>query len=72
VELRQYRHVLALADHAGFRKASEALGISQPALTNSLFQIERVVVHVAEEEGPSSKNGKVADLVQGVVHEYPS
>jgi DNA-binding transcriptional LysR family regulator len=33
VELRQYRHVLALAGHASFRKASEALGISQPALT---------------------------------------
>jgi DNA-binding transcriptional LysR family regulator len=45
VELRQYRHVLALADHASFRKASEALGISQPALTNSLFQIERDVGH---------------------------
>jgi hypothetical protein len=43
VELRQYRHVLALADHASFRKASEVLGISQPALTNSLIQIEREV-----------------------------
>ena len=41
MELRQYRHVLALADHASFRKASEALGISQPALTKSLFQVER-------------------------------
>jgi DNA-binding transcriptional LysR family regulator len=41
VELRQYRHVLALADHVSFRKASEALGISQPALTKSVFQIER-------------------------------
>jgi DNA-binding transcriptional LysR family regulator len=43
VELRQYRHVLALADQASFRKASAALGISQPALTKSLFQIERNV-----------------------------
>jgi DNA-binding transcriptional LysR family regulator len=43
VELRQYRHVLALADQASFRKASEALGISQPALTKSLYQIEREV-----------------------------
>jgi DNA-binding transcriptional LysR family regulator len=33
--------VLALADHASFRKASEALGITQPALAKSLFQIER-------------------------------
>ena len=43
MELRQYRHVLALADHAGFRKASQALGLTQPALTKSLFQIEREV-----------------------------
>ena len=41
MELRQYRHVLALVDHASFRKAAEVLGISQPALTKSLFQIER-------------------------------
>jgi DNA-binding transcriptional LysR family regulator len=43
VELRHYRHVLALAVHASFRKASEALGITQPALTKSLFLIEREV-----------------------------
>jgi DNA-binding transcriptional LysR family regulator len=43
VELRQYRHVLALADHASFRKASEAIGLTQPALTKNLFQIERNV-----------------------------
>ncbi len=45
MELRQFRHVLALADSASFRKASEALGISQPALTKSLFQVERDVGH---------------------------
>jgi DNA-binding transcriptional LysR family regulator len=43
VELRQYRYVLALAEHASLRKASKALGISQPALTKSLFQIEKEV-----------------------------
>jgi DNA-binding transcriptional LysR family regulator len=45
VELRHYRHVLALADHASFRKASVALGITQTALTKSLFQIEREMGH---------------------------
>ena len=29
MELRHYRHVLALVEHANFRRASEALGISQ-------------------------------------------
>ena len=41
MEVRQFRHVLALVENASFRKASEALRISQPALTKSLFQIER-------------------------------
>jgi DNA-binding transcriptional LysR family regulator len=45
VELRQYRHVLVLANHASFRKVFEELGISRPALTKSLFQIEREVGH---------------------------
>ena len=43
MDVRRYRHVLALADHASFRKASEALAISQPAPTRSLFQIAAVV-----------------------------
>lgn len=43
--LRQYRQVQALADHASFRRAAEALGISQPAPTKSLFQIEKEVGH---------------------------
>jgi DNA-binding transcriptional LysR family regulator len=43
VELRHYRHVLALVEHANFRRAAEALGIAQPGLTKSLFQIEREV-----------------------------
>jgi DNA-binding transcriptional LysR family regulator len=43
VELRHYRHVLALAEHASLRKASKSLGISQPALTKSLFLIEQEV-----------------------------
>jgi DNA-binding transcriptional LysR family regulator len=43
MELRKYRQVLALADNASVRKAAKALGISQPALTKSLFQIEKEV-----------------------------
>jgi DNA-binding transcriptional LysR family regulator len=33
--------VPALADHASFRKASKALGISRPAPTEGPFRIER-------------------------------
>jgi hypothetical protein len=45
MELRHQNHVLALAERASFRLASEAPSISQPALTKSLFQIEREVGH---------------------------
>jgi DNA-binding transcriptional LysR family regulator len=41
VDVRRYRHVLALADHASFPKASKSLGISRPALTKGPFRIER-------------------------------
>jgi DNA-binding transcriptional LysR family regulator len=45
MELRHDEHVLAAAECASFRRAFQALGISQPALTKSLFQIEREVGH---------------------------
>jgi DNA-binding transcriptional LysR family regulator len=54
VEVRHSRHGLALADHASFRTASEALGITQPALTKSHFQIEREVgQRLFDRHGPS-------------------
>jgi hypothetical protein len=36
VELRQYLHAVALADHASFCKASEALGISDGYCNDSV------------------------------------
>lgn len=36
IELRQLRHVLALAEHRNFVRAAEALGIAQPSLTRSI------------------------------------
>jgi DNA-binding transcriptional LysR family regulator len=41
VEVRQLRHVLALVEGANFHKAARALGLTQPALSKSLQQIER-------------------------------
>jgi DNA-binding transcriptional LysR family regulator len=41
MELRHLRHVLALAEHANYHRAAEALGLTQPALTKSIQQLER-------------------------------
>lgn len=43
LELRQLRHLLALADHGGIGRAAVALGMTQPALTRSLKELERQV-----------------------------
>ncbi|MGZ9030238.1 MAG: LysR family transcriptional regulator [Burkholderiaceae bacterium] len=40
LELRQLRHVLALAQHGSFGRAAAALHMTQPALSRSLKQIE--------------------------------
>jgi DNA-binding transcriptional LysR family regulator len=41
IELRLLRHALALAEHRRFGTAAQVLGISQPALTRSIQQLER-------------------------------
>jgi DNA-binding transcriptional LysR family regulator len=43
LDLRQLRHARALADHASFAKAAQAMHISQPALSRSIQQLERRV-----------------------------
>lgn len=42
-ELRQLRHVLALAEHGSFARAAVALHLSQPALSRSVQGFERQV-----------------------------
>jgi DNA-binding transcriptional LysR family regulator len=42
-ELRQLRHVLALAEHGSFARAAVALRMSQPALSRSVQSFERHV-----------------------------
>jgi len=42
-DLRQLRHLLALADHGSFGRAAEALGMTQPALSRSVQGLERRV-----------------------------
>lgn len=43
IELRQMRHVLALAEHGSFARAAVALRFSQPALSRSIQGVERQV-----------------------------
>lgn len=40
IEIRQLRHVLALAEHGNFKRAAKSLGISQPALSKSIQRLE--------------------------------
>jgi DNA-binding transcriptional LysR family regulator len=41
LEVRQMRHVLALAEHGSFARAATALGLSQSALLRSIQSVER-------------------------------
>ncbi|MEZ5555500.1 LysR family transcriptional regulator [Haliea sp.] len=41
IDTRQLRHVLMLAKHRSFRKAADALFITQPALTKSIKNLEQ-------------------------------
>ncbi len=43
LELRQMRHVVALAEHGSFARAATALGLSQSALSRSIQSVEREV-----------------------------
>jgi LysR family transcriptional regulator, cyn operon transcriptional activator len=43
LELRQMRHLLALAEHGSFARAASALRLSQPALSRSVQTIEEQV-----------------------------
>jgi DNA-binding transcriptional LysR family regulator len=42
-ELRQLRHLLAVAEHGSFGRAAAALGMTQPALSRSVKLLERAV-----------------------------
>ena len=41
LEVRQMRHVLALAEHGSFARAAMAVGLSQSALSRSIQSVER-------------------------------
>lgn len=41
MEIRQARYVVAAVDHGGFGKAAEALGVSQPSVSQAIAALER-------------------------------
>ncbi|AQZ95143.1 LysR family transcriptional regulator [Halopseudomonas phragmitis] len=41
IDLRALRHFVALVEHQGFIRAGEAIGLSQPALTRSIQNLEQ-------------------------------
>ena len=52
ISLRLLRHALTLAEHRNFPRAAVALGISQPALSRSMQNLERTVGAVLFDRRP--------------------
>ncbi|MFM7142060.1 MAG: LysR family transcriptional regulator, partial [Alphaproteobacteria bacterium] len=41
IDLTQWRHLVAVAEHGSFVRAAAAVGLSQPALSRSIQNLER-------------------------------
>ncbi len=52
LEPRALRHFVAIAEHKSFRKAADSLRLSQPALSNSIQQLESALAVKLFERGP--------------------
>lgn len=62
-ELRQLRALLAIIEHGSFNKAAEALGLTQPAISKSINQLERVLGVRLFERGRNGAEVTPAGLV---------
>jgi DNA-binding transcriptional LysR family regulator len=52
MELRQLRYVVAVAEHRHFRRAAQALGMTQPSLSRQVAAVERELATVLFERTP--------------------
>ncbi|UKY47647.1 transcriptional regulator CynR [Streptomyces inhibens] len=66
VELRHLRYLLAVAEHANFTRAAEALHISQPTLSQQVKQLERSLkVQLLDRSG---RTVRLTDAGEAYVH----
>jgi hypothetical protein len=58
VTLRELEHFVALAEHGSVTGAAAAIGLSQPAMSTSLRDLERtLVLHPAGGDGDHAPDG---------------
>jgi DNA-binding transcriptional LysR family regulator len=72
LEVRQMRHVLALADHGSFARAATAVGLSQSALSRSIQSVEReagsqLFVRTATGVEPTDSGGVLIARIRQIV-----
>ncbi|MBT2382159.1 transcriptional regulator CynR [Streptomyces sp. ISL-11] len=66
LELRHLRYLLAVAEHANFTRAAEALHISQPTLSQQVKQLERALrVQLLDRSG---RTVRLTDAGEAYVH----
>lgn len=69
LELRYLKHVIALSQFKNFRKAAEAVNISQPALTKSIQKVETILgVKLFERNSDQIKITKYGNFVLNNAH----
>lgn len=74
MNLSQLRHLIALAEHQSFRKAADAVCLTQPALSRSLRALEdelevRLIDRAGKHNGLTAYGQKVVDSARRILFE---